>query len=1678
MKGERAVKHIKGPASGARALGMGWLPSLILCVATAVATERASAQTPLPARVINHEHLPVVGTQRRDQLGPRGQTEYNCAQFNRSYYCMTHTKAREHGWLHPDPATHPERVISPDWPEVVSWHDWHIHGCATYADLASGFGPSGMPTRPQWEAALRNRIWGWEGFESNSPEKLTAIKTALSEGRVGVCSLMATPSFDQYGNATEPLAGVSEDVFYSYAGQNGIGHVVTMIGYDDEKTWEDAGGQPRQGAFLAVNSWGTNWGILQPDVGTRGFIWLAYDFVSGANIGAVFPINRLEEIPRALAVIAWNHPLSHQVVMELRAGRALAPSWSVTCGIGKVDWPIDVEIVLDITEPYDLGARAFWLRTQAADLINLGEPAYGTVTKFALELPDTTEPWNCPNVPATTIPLGSMSAPQYLWLAAGLVEDEGSIHPELSLPFAQQVWGDFAGDGRLSGVFHTHRLRPDSDGSLKVGPSGLPDEDLTLASGDLNNDGRLDLLSYSDDTGRLQAWTLMLYSDRFVELPLTLPSVDLSYGQIALVDFNNDGWLDIATYPAGGTKSDPIAFRLWLRQSDGTYADSGIRPELNQIPGFPVMGWDDFDGDGWIDVALTATVSSQSRVALLRNTGGSNLEPYVLLEGYRDGAFYYYDVPGAPIVFGDANNDGRPDLAMGQRNVVYFNRGDGVFERVKFGPTYNLSMSTIDWVDIDNDGFLDLITSGDNAVYSDFFMSVWRNNGDETFSEAVGTLAGMAKGSTVAPVDLDDDGDVDFVAIGTVETIGGLQERGRSMRIFRNHTAQTQGYSRPNLPPSPPTNLQAALDANRNLTLNWTAPVDDRTHPNALRYHLRLDTFPGWNDLNSSAFGNGFLTNRMMGRLGAATGALATHLPARPFYCSVQAVDGTGAHSAWSKPLLIPFGGQADSFDVNRDGTLDASDIIACRRLQAGLSGGAGWQGDVNADGTLTDIDTVFVISQCLKIDLPGPDVLTSQIVGPLGGRLQAEGFDLQIAEQQLDSPRRLTLQRFANDRPAGDNSVSPTYRVAGLPPTGLRVFTLKLQPDRPFAEPPLLVYGQNGWGTSGVGDTLVESHFAHTDSTNNWYTYPVRVDGDKTTADSPRIPARAASAATAATTPYEWGFVDGWFGMASGKATVSSERFFVVFPASHDLIAVAQLLDRLEEAYSRFINELLFAFVGMPRTKIQVEVKDRGINEYGSFLNLPGTGFDKLEFNTKDIVRDNDTVTATAYHEFSHCAHSQYYNSAWNDVYWLDEATAVWTEAFALPGNTPLVYDSNAGAALNGMIAGSAGNAEKHGYGMASLFKYMQQKQYYYTPNSVTSRTWHRISSHTSVPGAILHVLGETDYKWYTEFLEKLVGAQLFPYNVEDINRDAPPHRTIDLSKTSTDQSTRFKFSIPALGGHLYQTYFNRTGLPDDVVLSHRVIAPDYFDLSGFKYVQPGAIGYLGRGNRQNGVLKADTPIGSWTVDSEGRVRALSLLTNRENNTSKYLTDTDYEMRVALTWDRSYPMPATPAVNANVYGGIPELSVEGTIQSRGLTNVEMIPLVNVDGQGNSAGVFVSALLIGTTPLDLTLDFATVVVKSSATEVSHSTTEYEYVVTAIKEYRLEYYDDEAITNKKTLTSPDGRFTVNIPTNMVNFSCNAMAVYDVDVTTRVDGVVTETRTDTNVTTNLGGGYLIF
>ena len=233
------------------------------------------------------------------------------------------------------------------------------------------------------------------------------------------------------------------------------------------------------------------------------------------------------------------------------------------------------------------------------------------------------------------------------------------------------------------------------------------------------------------------------------------------------------GWLfcvGMAFATAGPWEMWPVPFTLLNGET--------ARKQLPaSVPGgFAVF---DFDNDGRLDLFFPNGAGSS---ALLRNKGKLQFEDVTERAGLLEPEFAF----GAAA--GDFDGDGFVDLAVSglRRILLYRNKGDGTFAKVKGIDNLGRWSVAASWLDIENDGDLDLfvvnyvdwqpdkereclVNGKPDLCHPRFYApspnALFRNNGDGTFtdvSEPSGIAKHRGKGMSAATVDFNGDGLTDI----------------------------------------------------------------------------------------------------------------------------------------------------------------------------------------------------------------------------------------------------------------------------------------------------------------------------------------------------------------------------------------------------------------------------------------------------------------------------------------------------------------------------------------------------------------------------------------------------------------------------------------------------------------------------------------------------------------------------------------------------------------------------------------------------------------------------------------------------------------------------------------------------------------------------------------------------
>lgn len=282
-----------------------------------------------------------------------------------------------------------------------------------------------------------------------------------------------------------------------------------------------------------------------------------------------------------------------------------------------------------------------------------------------------------------------------------------------------------------------------------------------VTSGDFNQDGWCDLF-FSNGSGGQTAASLSnyLFQNDSVAIFTSMNNAATSRSNTStcgrFVDFDNDGDLDIYVSNSGSTKSE-----LYRNDGNNIFVAIDTLVISNQNITSAHTSWCDYDNDGDIDLFLPISSGNNK---LYRNDDSTFTE---ITSGdiVHNGGISY---TGS---WGDYNGDGLMDLFVGNSNntanFLYKNLGNDAFQRVTSGVIVTDIGKTVSsaWLDIDNDGDLDLFTaSGNGQNTSTRRNRLYINNGNETFTKLnTGVLVTDQSNSTgVATADIDRDGDMDL----------------------------------------------------------------------------------------------------------------------------------------------------------------------------------------------------------------------------------------------------------------------------------------------------------------------------------------------------------------------------------------------------------------------------------------------------------------------------------------------------------------------------------------------------------------------------------------------------------------------------------------------------------------------------------------------------------------------------------------------------------------------------------------------------------------------------------------------------------------------------------------------------------------------------------------------------
>ena len=258
-----------------------------------------------------------------------------------------------------------------------------------------------------------------------------------------------------------------------------------------------------------------------------------------------------------------------------------------------------------------------------------------------------------------------------------------------------------------------------------------------VAVGDIDNDGLADILLTSN-MGENK-----LYRNRgnwkFEDITAHsgMKQDSMWSTGVAMVDINDDGWLDIYVCNSGHMTSGHRKNKLYINNHDRSFTESAAQYGLDISAYSTQVSFFDYDLDGDLDCFMinnspmpVNTLGYSNRRSLpekewpvadflkgggdhlFRNDNGHFTE--VTKEAGIHGSLISF---GLGVSIGDINNDGYPDVYVAndsyERDYLYINQKNGTFKDELETCMQQISFSSMgaDIADINNDGFPEIFTT-------------------------------------------------------------------------------------------------------------------------------------------------------------------------------------------------------------------------------------------------------------------------------------------------------------------------------------------------------------------------------------------------------------------------------------------------------------------------------------------------------------------------------------------------------------------------------------------------------------------------------------------------------------------------------------------------------------------------------------------------------------------------------------------------------------------------------------------------------------------------------------------------------------------------------------------------------------------------------------------------------
>ncbi len=329
---------------------------------------------------------------------------------------------------------------------------------------------------------------------------------------------------------------------------------------------------------------------------------------------------------------------------------------------------------------------------------------------------------------------------------AGSFVDMSGTYALTGVDASSSAWGDYDNDGdidilitgwgpgRTAKIYRNDVVSPsvgtfiDMSGSFSL--AGV--QWSSVAWGDYDNDGDLDILLTGDaSSGRISK----IYRNDvnnaagiFTDMSTVYSLTGVDYSSVSWIDYDNDSDLDILL---SGSSNSGYLSKIYRNDvnTSNTFTDMSGVFSFTGVE-WCSSAWGDYDNDSDPDLLLTGWGGASGRVSKIYRNDVNTTSTFTDMSYSLDG------VDASSVGWGDYDNDGDLDILLtgltGGAYVTKIYRNDAAIPSAgKFiDMSSTISMTGIQWgsaawADYDNDGDLDILTTGDS--YSGWISKIYRN---------------------------------------------------------------------------------------------------------------------------------------------------------------------------------------------------------------------------------------------------------------------------------------------------------------------------------------------------------------------------------------------------------------------------------------------------------------------------------------------------------------------------------------------------------------------------------------------------------------------------------------------------------------------------------------------------------------------------------------------------------------------------------------------------------------------------------------------------------------------------------------------------------------------------------------------------------------------------------------